>query len=205
MGREPFAILISDPSQRHIERGSWFSEQTLQSRGRVGSEPRSLCKDRQEVGAASGGSIRIQGEWAASSILFSAQKWWLPGDGCFGAPVLCLHTISADPTGIKEDPEGKSFSYSDYPILAQESMVFQHSATGHWPSHFWHLPLRLIQGPVNYTEVARFSECLLSTLLSSRKKVTRTIYAKVWKVYNSFWCSTNRALKNSASVLEFLQ
>ena len=45
----------------------------------------------------------------------------------------------------------------------------------------------------------------MTTLLSSRKVVTRKIYGKYWKVYNS-WChSSNRVVKNLVSILEFLQ
>ncbi|XP_073467253.1 uncharacterized protein [Aquarana catesbeiana] len=50
-----------------------------------------------------------------------------------------------------------------------------------------------------------FSECLTTMLLSSRKKVTRDIYAKVWKVYVSFCQSEHREVKDLVSVLEFWQ
>lgn len=49
------------------------------------------------------------------------------------------------------------------------------------------------------------SEPLITTLLSSRKKVIRAIYAKVWKDYHSWFRSANRAVDNIVSVLEFLQ
>ncbi|XP_068121256.1 uncharacterized protein [Hyperolius riggenbachi] len=50
-----------------------------------------------------------------------------------------------------------------------------------------------------------FSNRLSETLLQSRKKVTRQIYSKAWRVYNN-WCEANsRDTGHSNSVLEFLQ
>lgn len=47
-------------------------------------------------------------------------------------------------------------------------------------------------------------EKLAATLLSSSKKVTRAIYMKLWKKYNS-WCSSKGLqVKNTISVLAFL-
>lgn len=50
-----------------------------------------------------------------------------------------------------------------------------------------------------------FSDRLVATLLSSRKKVTRAIYSKVWKIFNSWCTASDRSPKQISSVLEFLQ
>lgn len=49
-----------------------------------------------------------------------------------------------------------------------------------------------------------FSDKLVSTLLNSRKKVTRGIYFKTWKRFNS-WCMTKKCSPQELpSILEFL-
>ncbi|XP_077346335.1 uncharacterized protein LOC143989955 [Lithobates pipiens] len=89
----------------------------------------------------------------------------------------------------------------------------------------WHLPLRhdlLFSGPskssrsgqlgshslVSEKQLLRskgFSSRLISTLLASRKRVTRVIYSKVWKLYNK-WCFSSAQVPGSlVSILEFLQ
>lgn len=74
----------------------------------------------------------------------------------------------------------------------------------------WHLPLRQEVARLSFAawysleqllKNKGFLDCLVTTLLSSRKKVTRAIYTKVWKVYT--WCiSSSQDPKKLMSILE---
>ncbi|XP_077349244.1 uncharacterized protein LOC143997483 [Lithobates pipiens] len=137
--------------------------------------------------------------------------------------LLCFPPISVNPVNFKKNSEGEGTSYSNHALLAKKGLVFDSSRPGNQallasapqtrsvvagPSE----PSRSGQpgshGLVSERQLLRskgFSNRLISTLLASRKRVTRAIYSKVWKRYKT-WCLSAAQVPGSlVSILEFLQ
>ncbi|XP_044137194.1 uncharacterized protein LOC122928435 isoform X1 [Bufo gargarizans] len=199
--------------------------------GGVVSESSHIHKDCGSVGSARNRSICHQGEQTGREVLLPQSlriPLWgrrLP-PGLDIPPRLCLSPPTA-PTQSSQEDKGREVGHDSHrPLLAKKSLVLPtqiHVDSGTMgPSRLSGSPEA---GPSNASrdriftsngvEIERvylirkgFSEALTSTMLSSRKRVTNTIYARIWKRFLSFSGIDTEVWPEKIStrqVLEFLQ
>lgn len=228
LGRKACSVLISSPPQRHLKCSGRLSKQKADSGVRMEPESGNLCNDYQGLGSTANRPICVTGKYTTPSIFLYSQKRQGPGDRCVNPALelpsgLRISSFPTYPVGVKEDTEGEGGSNPNYSILAKEGMVFHHSTDGSQTILAAASPAGPAptgsntasgsgqskpHGLVSEEQLLRnkgLSQPLVTTLLSSRKIVTRKIYAKYWKVFNSFCHLTKRKVKNLVSILEFLQ
>ncbi|XP_068089317.1 uncharacterized protein [Hyperolius riggenbachi] len=136
---------------------------------------------------------------------------------------VCISSNSIATTSNKKDYSGQGSSNPDSSTMAKKTMVHVTKNTSGYRSDSLssHTSLAVpgssvaseFKQPSPFSLEAEwgilkskgFSDELSETLIQSRKKVTRVIYQKAWRVYNE-WCS-ERSCDNTSlkSVLEFLQ
>ena len=228
MGGKAVTFLVSNPPKRYTKQCGGLFKQAEDPRSRMELEPRSLYVDNQDLGKARGGSVCNERKRKTSTLLLTPQKRQLSGSRFPGTSLevqvgVCLPPLPAHSIGVEKNPNGKSLSDPDHTLLAQKGLVFDCPSTV--SQTCFSAPSSSRPTASRYSLSSRsgkakahrlvseeqllkrkgFSDALIATLLSSRKKVTRNIYAKVWKTYNT-WCeSKDQKLDSIVSILEFLQ
>ncbi|XP_068127185.1 uncharacterized protein [Hyperolius riggenbachi] len=226
--REQSQVTKSTSSERNIKQDCRFSQQRDVESKRMVARSEDISDDNLTLGKSGTGSICQEKEHEMSEILCPIPGGLSLGSGCIHNQLdryddVCVSTNPITLKGIKKDSPGQSTSHIDCSNVAQTSMVHITSISGHIRTN----NPSIDSGPVDpgpsvssRTESSSplslepewgilkskgFSDGLAETLLNSRKKVTRLIYQKAWRVFND-WC-TNRSVSNRSlrSVLEFLQ
>ncbi|XP_040195283.1 uncharacterized protein LOC120928241 [Rana temporaria] len=163
-----------------------------------------------------------------TGVLFSKPRGSISGDRCPGKsmalrPLLCL---SADQTHSRSTPEvspRRDRPYFDRPLLAQEAMVFPATVSGLGASTETSeqrglavagssvtptggfIKLNSLVSEEKILKAQGFSDKVIKTLVNCRKPVTRAIYSKVWKKFNSWLSENQRSTHDVPSILEFFQ
>ncbi|XP_068101500.1 uncharacterized protein [Hyperolius riggenbachi] len=226
--REQCQIVTGTSSKGDIKPGGGLSKQGEVRPERMVTQPKGFSDDKFSMGMSRTGSIRQEKELKMSKILCPVSGGFSLGSGCVLDKLgqhddVCLSANSITFKSIEEDHSGQSKGHIDCPIVAQTSLVHITSISSDIRANSPTADAGLvIAGPsvASRSESTSpislepewvilkskgFSDGLAETLLNSRKKVTRVIYQKAWRVFND-WC-TNRSFNNRSlrSVLEFLQ
>ncbi|XP_040184541.1 uncharacterized protein LOC120917366 [Rana temporaria] len=189
---------------------------------------RSLFGDHQQMGLSRSGSVRKSGQPQDRGVLFSKPRGSITGDRCPGESVALqpLLRLSANQTHSGSAPEvspRRNRSYSDRPLLAQEAMVFPATVSGLGASTETSeqrglavagssvtptggfIKLDSLVSEEKILKAQGFSDKVIRTLVNCRKPVTRAIYSKVWKKFNSWLSENQRSTHDVPSILEFFQ
>ncbi|XP_040197924.1 uncharacterized protein LOC120930813 [Rana temporaria] len=189
---------------------------------------RSLCGGHQQMGLSRSRFVRESGKQQDRGVLFSKPRGSISGDRCPSKsmalrPLLCL---SADQTHSGSTPEvspRRDRPYFDRPLLAQEAMVFPATVSGLGASTETSeqrglavagssvtptggfIKLNSLVSEEKILKAQGFSDKVIKTLVNCRKPVTRAIYSKVWKKFNSWLSENQRSTHDVPSILEFFQ
>ncbi|XP_040209599.1 uncharacterized protein LOC120940682 [Rana temporaria] len=212
LGGEKCGLFVSNPPKRIPKSAGRSSEQKESIRSRMESKSGDFQHDLQGMGTSRSRPFCQSAKHESSRLLFSPQR--RPGDrhrcssSSLGLPsVLRLSPLSLDSIGPKEIQRRENRPNSDCSLLAKEVLVRNHTEPGRKTS----MEVASQEGPsnagicvsprnrqvtskrlVSEEDILKnkgLSDKVVKTLLSSRKEVTRSIYLKVWKKYNS-WCSS---------------
>lgn len=228
MGREQCGLSISSPSKGDGKHLSRSPQQERNKGSRVVSQSGIIRKDFQELGSSPSGPLCKTGKCKNTSLLLSSETGSSSRSRCvssqMGLPsVLRFSPVPTDTKGVSQIQIGVHGANINSSLLAKKTLVFnldeplsetcleitnQDRPVESGPNSPSRSSLPQTNSLVSEEQILRrkgLSEKLISTLLASRKKVTRDIYFKVWKIYNS-WCSSkNFDFRTTFSVLEFLQ
>ncbi|KAM9324764.1 putative RNA polymerase II subunit B1 CTD phosphatase RPAP2 [Gastrophryne carolinensis] len=134
-----------------------------------------------------------------------------------------LPSGSFNPNGTEEAGEGTSDGAPSSSMVAEEILVFDSGGTiGSEPlgitsehsspisgAYILSRPpmveVNSLDPEVSLLQKKGFSASVINTLLSSRKTVTRRIYLKVWKTFNSWKTENSRTSFKMPIILDFLQ
>lgn len=227
LGRRQAKLHNSDTSEGRFKPYGRLSEQRKSTGSRMESKCRDFSTTNRKMGNAPNRSFRIPKECKSRGLLLTEQAGSGRGIGCISAAmeipvVLRLSPLSDDPLGLKKATEREHDYDSGGSFLAQTGLVRNNTGDGGGTL----LGASASEGPPNAgppsspkypaSQVDRLvteeqmlknkglSDKLVSTLLNSRKEVTRAIYFKTWKRFNS-WCAIRiLSPQEIASVLEFL-
>ena len=227
MGGNKCGLPIGSPPEGITKSPSRSAKQKKSSGSRMESEPGGVRYNIGGMGTSPSGPIFKSTKCEGPGILFNSQNGSGSGDRCPGTPmelpaVLRLSPFSTNPSGPKEIQGGEHQLAPDRSFLAKKALVCNTFEPGLKTS----LEITIQEGSIDTGlcvpsgSKQATSNCLVSeedllksiglsdkvvkTLLSSRKEVTRSIYLKVWKKFNS-WCSSKSfEIKSTISVLEFL-
>ncbi|XP_068111872.1 uncharacterized protein [Hyperolius riggenbachi] len=226
--RKQYRVSTGTSPKGDIEPGGGLSKQGEAGPERVVTQPEGLSDDNFTVGMPRTGFIRQEKELKMSEILCPIPGGFTLGGGCVhnqlgGYDDVCFSSNSITFKSIEEDHSGQGETHIDCSNVAQTSMVHitlvsSDIRTNSTPTDTG----PVVPGPSVASrsestssislepewEILKskgFSDDLAETLLNSRKKVTRGIYQKAWRVFKD-WCA-NRSFNNRSlrSVLEFLQ
>ncbi|XP_068115737.1 uncharacterized protein [Hyperolius riggenbachi] len=228
LGRKESQISNSNTLEGYIEPGGRLPKQKKTGSERVVSGSGDIPPGGITVGISRSRPFCKKGKCKVSSVLCSVSKGSPMEVGrLYGGLGDCKDVcLSANTTFIKSDKEdcpGSGPSNPNSSTLAEEAMVhisekissfrsncFSSSSTpniaGSSPASgsgkTTPFSLELEWGML---KAKGFSDGLSETLIQSRKKVTRTIYQKAWRVFSE-WCLERSCDRDSlTSVLEFLQ
>ncbi|XP_068120427.1 uncharacterized protein [Hyperolius riggenbachi] len=228
LGRKQCQILDGSPPERHIKFPGRFLEPFEVRPERMVPQSSGLSADSGSMGTPGGGSICQENEYEMSKVLFPISAGQSLETGCILNKLgitsdVRFSTHTSFTKGTEEDHSGSSQSNSHRSTMAKETLV--HITSSYSSLKTDHTPTsnRSIEPGANFSPESEtpsplsmeaewrilkdkgFSNRLTETLIQSRKKVTRQIYNKAWKVFKR-WCA-ERSLEatSSSSVLEFLQ
>ena len=228
VGRDQRSVSFCNSSEGGTESSRGFSQQEKAEGKRLGPEPGSLRGNHPKMGETGGGSVRLKGKLQNTEILFPEQVGRSTRGRCSGTDlavlqVLCFPPSSSDPSSIEKTAEGEHNADSDRTSLAQETMVFHSERSVSGASLDSANPRGSSVSGSSLLSAGRevepsslaseeqllrskgFSERLIATLLSCRKKETQAIYLKVWKRFNTWCLESSFNVQSSVAVLEFLQ
>ena len=202
MGRGQCLVPLSNTSEGRIKSSRRLPQQEETEGGRLGSESRSLQSDHSKMGSSGGGFIRLKRKCQDSALFIPKQVGWSSGGGRSGPNLAVLQVLCFPPSGSntsspEETAGGEHNTDSHRTSLAQETMVLypegfinrtslDSANPGGSPftgSNLLPAGREVESGSLaSEEELLRgkgFSERLVETLLSCRKKETQAIYQKV--------------------------
>ncbi|XP_068114992.1 uncharacterized protein [Hyperolius riggenbachi] len=226
--RKQYHVITSTSSKGDIKPVGRLSKQGEAGPERMVTQSEGVSNDNVTVGISRTGSIRQEKELKMPEVLCPVSGGLTLGNGCVHNQLgrqddVCLSANSITFQSIEEDHSGQSENHIDCSNVAQTSMVHITTVSSDIRTNNPPTDSGLVIPGASITsrsestspislepewEILKskgFSDDLSETLLNSRKKVTRLIYRKAWRVFNH-WCidrsCNNRSLR---SVLEFLQ
>ncbi|XP_068128003.1 uncharacterized protein [Hyperolius riggenbachi] len=228
LGREQLNIRQSSSFEGDLQCCGRLSQQVSDITRRMVSESRSICSDQPGMGHPCSRLIRKETKFKVSKVLLPVSKGQSVGNRRFldrvaVEPDVCISPNTSDIKGSEQDYAGQSTSNSHSTFLAEKTVVcsvteFSDVSTNNVTSQ----NRFVVAGPSSSPGLQAsspfsmeiewgilkskgFSDKLSETLIQSRKKVTRQIYQKTWKIYCE-WCTRKeKDSRLSASALEFLQ
>ncbi|XP_068103097.1 uncharacterized protein [Hyperolius riggenbachi] len=228
VGGEKSKIHQSSASEGCKQLSCGLPKQIGSKAGRVDPELGGFPGDLHDMGTSRSGSICKEEQRKVSTLLFPMAPGQAMGDRCLFDRLehqtnVCFSPSIPDPEGSQQDLSRQGSINSDSSILAektvvqsitevidQSSVAFTSTsgsiAAGASFSSKSSADASLCMEPEwNILKSKGFSDGLSETLIQSRKKVTRVIYQKAWRVYNSWCLERSMNVHSSTSVLEFLQ
>ncbi|XP_068126053.1 uncharacterized protein [Hyperolius riggenbachi] len=228
MGGSKSGIVEGSPLERDLKSPGRLVESESFGSERMVSQSSDSSGNYISLGMSGDRLIRKEGECQVSEVLFPPPERQSLGSGRLlselGLPFdVCVSSNTAVIQGFEQDYTGPSTSYSDCAILAKETLVHvtsslegirtNQSSSSSGASVSGAILSSKSGASASYglepewglLKARGFSDELAGTLIQSRKKVTRQIYQKTWKIFNE-WCVERSMVNNSlTSVLEFLQ
>ncbi|XP_068094885.1 uncharacterized protein [Hyperolius riggenbachi] len=227
LGRTQSQVYKSGSPEGDTKLPSRLPEQMQSVPGRMESQRPGVSSVDRTLDCSSSGFIRQKEQCEMPDVLLSLSPRRTMGSRCLLdqlEPSQNVHFSAStfDFQSTEQNLSRPGGSNLDCPVLAKKTVVCSATTISYGSSD----PSRS-RGPVNsgtsgasqsepsssfsmepewrILKSKGFSNRLSETLLQSRKKVTRQIYSKAWRVYNN-WCEANsRDTGHSNSVLEFLQ
>ncbi|XP_066448359.1 uncharacterized protein [Eleutherodactylus coqui] len=230
LGGGPDPLDHGNPLKGDTKRKSRLPQQEADRPRRVVPLPRGIQNLNQPVGDPTVGPLRNQGEHKSRQLFLpparrSSDSGRRPRPGLGTRTGLRLSSHTTNPQGFTalQNP-GMHANPSD-PLLAEKKLVRSSDNTERpGPSHLPYLdgssiagatePPQPRQTPFNGMALEEsslrkkgFSEKVVETLMSSRKKTTHLIYQKVWRKFSSWRQGRDRgdSIPDTPLILEFLQ
>ncbi|XP_066439008.1 uncharacterized protein [Eleutherodactylus coqui] len=230
LGRGPDPFDHGNTLKRDATPKSGLPQQEADRPRRMVSLPGGIQNPDQPVGVPTIGPICNQGERQSRQFLLpparrSSYSIRRPRPGLRKGASVRISSDTADPQGLTTFQNPGMHAHPGDPLLAQEKLVrSSDNIECPGPSHLSDLdrsaitgatePPGLRQTPLNSMALEEsslrgkgFSQRVVETLMSSRKKTTHLIYQKVWRRFSSWrqGRDSGDSIPSIPLILEFLQ
>ncbi|XP_071998846.1 uncharacterized protein [Engystomops pustulosus] len=230
MGGRKHPFHLGHSSERDPKQRGGLSQQEGNPTQRMVPQPGSFSTSNHHLGYSPNRLVRHKGQYKVPEILFSGGQRVQGLHGCVQPSLerkssVCLSPYSLSRKGPEEDLARRGEGDLDLPKLAKKKLVpvaeiSMHSTTSNpsgserppeprpdTSSRSGKSPTGGLDPESEFLRSQGLSRAVMATLKASRKKVTFTIYYKIWKKFVTF-CGANPPVQtnpNILQVLDFLQ